>query len=62
MDFEENKEEEEQGQWRKSSMDGGFLQRCELGEIRGFQISLKGDGLEGVNSENLIATMESLPL
>ena len=62
MDFEENKEDEEHGQWRKSNMDGGFLQRCDLGEIRGFHISPKGDGLEGVNSENLIAAMEASPL
>ncbi|XP_050205873.1 uncharacterized protein LOC126655668 [Mercurialis annua] len=31
MDFEESKDDEEQGQWRMNSMDGGFLQRC--GEV-----------------------------
>ena len=59
MDFEENKEDEEQGQWKKSSMDGGVLQWCDLSEIRGFHISPKGDGLEGMNSENVLTAMEA---
>ena len=62
MDFKENKEDKEQGQLRKSSMNGGFLQWCDLGEIGGFHISPKGNELEGVNSENLIAAMEASPL
>ncbi|EEF37270.1 uncharacterized protein LOC8264228 [Ricinus communis] len=96
MDFEGSKEDEEQGQWRKSSMDGSFLQRCNLGDVgavecevgkkqeegggedegkegengeeeegeeeeeeeqMAFNMSPKGDGLDGINSENLIAAM-----
>ncbi|OAY33950.1 uncharacterized protein LOC110629976 [Manihot esculenta] len=95
MDFEESKEDEEQGQWLKNSVDGNFLRHCTLGEIAGaeceerreeeevgeeeekegedgeeeeeeeeeeevgYSISPKGDALEGVNSENLIAAMEA---
>ena len=59
MDFEENKEDKQQEQLRKSSMNGGFLQWCDLGEIRGFHISPKGDGLEGMNSENVLTAMEA---
>ncbi|KAF2283513.1 hypothetical protein GH714_011530 [Hevea brasiliensis] len=56
MDFEESKEDEEQGQWLKSSVGGHFLRQCNLGEV--------GDGmwkdtLDGANSENLIAAMEA---
>ncbi|XP_021653293.2 uncharacterized protein LOC110644695 [Hevea brasiliensis] len=91
MDFEESKEDEEQGQWLKSSVGGHFLRQCNLGEVGdveceerkqkeevgeeeekegedgeedndeevGFSISPKGDTLDGVNSENLIAAMEA---
>ncbi|KDP31769.1 hypothetical protein JCGZ_12230 [Jatropha curcas] len=87
--FDDNKEDEEQGQFLKKSMDGHFLGRCNLGEVGvleceerkqeeeereeevkdgedveeeeevGFSISPKGDTLEGVISENLIAVMEA---
>ncbi|KAJ6291486.1 hypothetical protein OIU76_023539 [Salix suchowensis] len=35
MSFEQRKEEEDQGQWGKNSMDGHFLQPCSLNQVGG---------------------------
>ncbi|KAJ9170852.1 hypothetical protein P3X46_018917 [Hevea brasiliensis] len=37
MDFEESKEDEEQRQWVKSSVEGHFLRQCNLGEVAGVE-------------------------
>ncbi|KAJ6952608.1 hypothetical protein NC653_041675 [Populus alba x Populus x berolinensis] len=37
MGFEQRKEEEDQGQWRKISMDGHFLQPCSLSQVGGME-------------------------
>ncbi|KAF9670697.1 hypothetical protein SADUNF_Sadunf13G0095600 [Salix dunnii] len=46
MDLEERREEEDQGQWGKISMDGHYMQPCARGNI-----------LEGISSENLLEVM-----
>ncbi|KAJ6693557.1 hypothetical protein OIU85_004340 [Salix viminalis] len=54
MDFEERKEEEDQGQWGKISMDGHYLQPCGFSKVMGVECEEEGkkqDEVEGEEEE-----------